>query len=107
MGFAGEAEAITCAGELTVAPLEGMETDSGNDSSAGGGGSSAGGAGNGLVVGSQVTAMGGGVGEGTGAGVGFGVGAGNGEGVGCPVLAIVELVPQPASMRASSTMSPK
>ena len=103
MGFEGEAEATTCTGELTVAPLEGLETDSGNDSSAGGGGSIAGGAGSGLVVGSQVTGMGGGVGE----GIGVGAGVGAGEGEGRPALAMVELVPQPASMTASSTTSPK
>ena len=64
MGFVGVADAITVAGEVTVAPSAGLETVSGKsfDPVLYGGGIGAAGAGNGLVCGDQVMGSGGVVG---------------------------------------------
>jgi hypothetical protein len=93
MGLDGAAEANTFAGEVTVAPLPGFETVSGNDEPGGGGGSGAGGAGNGLA-GVQI-----GVGDGEGTGLGDvpGVGEALGAGVGPPARVVVELLPPQAT----------
>lgn len=100
MGFAGDAEATTCAGEVRVALLDGLETVNGNESCAGGGGTGALGAGNELVVGSQVTRLGEGVGVGEGTGVGVGP-AGVGP-PGPPFASVLELPPQPVATRANT-----
>lgn len=94
MGLDGAAEATTFAGEVTVAPLPGFETVSGNDEPGAGGGSGAGGAGNGLAG----VHIGVGDGEGTGLGDVPGVGdaLGAGDGVGPPATVVVELLPPQA-----------
>lgn len=68
IGLVGEAVATTIAGEVTLAPLPGLETFKGKEEPGGGGGSGAGGAGNGLA-GVQI-----GVGDGEGPGLGIGEG---------------------------------
>lgn len=57
MGLDGAADATTCAGELTSAPVEGEEIVSGNVAQLAEGGVGAGGAGNGLLAGVQETVV--------------------------------------------------
>jgi len=97
IGFFGLADATTVAGEVTVAPSDGLEIASGKSFEAVGGGTSAGGAGSGLVCGDQVIGTGGV--DGTGGGGGLPVGGG---GVGVVVVFGVPL-PQPASTRLPAT----
>ena len=104
MGLVGVAEATTFAGELTVAPLLGLETVSGKAIPGAGGGSGARGAGKGLA-GVHI-----GVPEGEGPGVavglGTGVGIGVGDGVGPPAICVLETPPHPASTTVSKKMIP-
>src|SRR4030088_2676207 len=95
IGFFGLAEATTMAGEVTVAPSDGLEIVSGKSFEAVGGGTCAGGAGSGLVCGDHVIGTGGvdGAGDGGGLPVG-GVGLLFGGGI---IVAFGALVPQPAS----------
>jgi len=101
IGFFGVAEATTMAGEVTVAPSDGLEIVSGKSFEAVGGGTCAGGAGSGLVCGDHVIGTGGvdGAGDGGGLPVG-GVGLLVGGGV---TVAFGVLVPQPASTRLTAS----
>src|SRR5258708_32981221 len=69
IGFFGFAEATTVAGEVTVAPSDGLEIVSGKSFEAVGGGTSAGGAGSGLVCRVHVIGTGGVDGGGGGGGL--------------------------------------
>ena len=59
IGFVGVAEATTVRGEVTVAPVVGLEIVRGKSSDPLGGGTCAGGAGRGLVCGVHVMGTGG------------------------------------------------
>lgn len=102
IGFFGFAEATIVAGEVTVAPSDGLEIVSGKSFEAVGGGTSAGGAGSGLVCGNHVIGTGGV--DGTGGGGGFPVGGGG-------VVVVVFAVPPPqaasTTLDASSARSEK
>jgi hypothetical protein len=93
IGFFGFAKATIVAGEVTVAPSDGLEIIKGKSFDAVGGGTSAGGAGSGLVCGDHVIGTGGV--DGTGDGGGLPVGGG---GV-VVVVVFGVLLPQPVSTR--------
>ncbi len=97
IGFFGFAEATTVAGEVTVAPSDGLEMIRGKSFEAVGGGTCAGGAGSGLVCGDHVIGTGGV--DGT---VGGGGLPGGGEGV-VVVVVFGALLPQPASTRLAAS----
>jgi hypothetical protein len=107
MGLVGVAEATTVAGELTVAPIPGLETVSGKVIPGAGGGSGARGAGKGLA-GVQIgvpEGEGPGVAVGLGAGVAVGLGMGVGDGVGPPAIWLLETPPHPDNNAVSNSMS--
>src|SRR5260370_19924252 len=91
IGFFGLAEATIVAGEVTVAPSDGLEIVSGKSFEADGGGTCAGGAGSGLVCGVHVIGTGGVDGTAGGGGL-FGGGV-------VVVVVFGALLPQPASTR--------
>ena|SRR5258708_4794595 len=101
IGFFGFAEATTVAGEVTVAPSDGLEIVSGKSFEAVGGGTCAGGAGSGLVCGVHVIGTGGVDGAGGGGGL-------FGGGVVVVVVVVVvfgALLPQPSSTRLAAKIA--
>jgi len=99
IGFFGLAEATIVAGEVTVAPSDGLEIVSGKSFEAVGGGTCAGGAGSGLVCGVHVIGTG---------GVDGTVGGGGLFGGGVVVVVVVvfgALLPQPASTRLAAKIA--
>jgi len=94
IGFFGFAEATTVAGEVTVAPSDGLEIVRGKSFEAAGGGTCAGGAGSALVCGDHVIGTG---------GVDGTVGGGGLPGGVVVVVVFGALLPQPASTRLAAS----
>src|ERR1700704_2970606 len=94
IGFFGLADATTAAGEVTVAPSDGLEIVRGKSFEADGGGTCAGGAGSGLVCGVHVIGTGGVDGTVGGAGL---------FGGGVVVVVVFVALPQPASIRLAAS----